>query len=129
MWELVSEMNAAISAIADYNTVNIGVETGLGAKDCPLARIDPETRGAKNKYFYAGRIQVLILVDAKNNLPGAYQKLFDLEAQTIAALRSVESLEIEPDTQYDLNSVQNFKSCILSYDFSFKNGTDGSICK
>ena len=128
MWELVNEIKTALAGISDINTSRIGVEVGIGAKDCPAARVDPEVRSANDKYYNGGKMQILILVDAKNDLELAYQSLFDIEEQAIVALRGVSALLSDPDTQYDLNSVANFKSCILVYNYRIKNG-DERACR
>ena len=117
MWELLNEIKTALETIDDLNTVNIGAERGIGAKDTPAARIVTEYSepSKQNKYFDQGVIQIILLLDLKNDLPSVYEESISLELQIREALKGIVLFN---RIEYDQDAVSLMKASILRFTFS-----------
>ena len=122
MWELLQTIEEALKTISDLKTVSIGAESGISSKDAPAARIVTEYSepSSKNKYFDHGVIQVILLMDLKNDLPSVYENSIALELQIRSALKNIVLFN---RIDYDQDGVTVFKASILRFTFSgIRNG-------
>ena len=117
MFELLESIQTALKTIPDIKTVSIGAETGISAKDCPASRIVTEYREPtpKSKYFDQGTIQVILLLDLKNDLSSVYEQSILIEEKIRIALKDIVYFN---RTDYDQDSVSVFKASILRFTFS-----------
>lgn len=119
MWELLNDIKDALETITEIDTVKIGAEKGISAKDTPAVRIiteysEPNTR---NKYYDQGAIQIVLLMDNKNDLEKVYEDSITLELLIRDKLKTINSLLFNR-IDYDQDSVTVFKASILRYTFT-----------
>ena len=122
MYNLLTEIVAAIETIPEIKTVAIGTESGISAKDTPAARVVTEYRelSARSKQFDQGAIQVLLLLDLKNDLPEVYRQSIELEDKIRNAVKEIATFN---RTDYDQDSVTVFKVSIMRFTFTgIRNG-------
>ena len=117
MWELLNEIKTAIDAIPEIDTVKIGAEKGISAKDTPAVRIISEYSelDKRSRYHDQGALQIVLLIDAKNDLESVYQTSITLELKIRDALKDIAMFN---RIDYDQDSVTVFKASILRYTFS-----------
>lgn len=117
MWELLNEIKTALQTIDAIETVKIGAEKGISAKDTPAVRIISEYSepGQRNKYFDRGALQIVILLDSKNDLESLYEDSIDIELLIRDKLKNIITFN---RTDYDQDSVTVFKASILRYTFA-----------
>lgn len=114
VFEFLSEMEENLKRIPDVKTVGIGLEKGLGAKDCPFIRIVHESnsnsgqqRGSCDlKSFDEMTVQVVFGLDLKGDMRDLYEAFFDLEEQIRIALIK----------KYKANGVIRFKHTVTDED-------------
>jgi len=79
-WEILQEIKAALEGLPGVKTLGIGLEKGIGAKDCPFVRIvavSNENEGFGQESF---DFSVFFGFDVKNaDLETLYEKLYELE--------------------------------------------------
>jgi len=122
MWALLQAIKTALEAIPELDTVGIGTERGISAKDTPAARIvtDYTETKANNRYLDNGELHIVLLLDLKNDLEEVYHQSIDLELLIRDALRPYVNFT---RTEYDTDSLTNFKASIIRFNFSgIKNG-------
>lgn len=121
MWELLKDIKEKLLEIKELNTVKIGVEQGIGAKDAPAARIVTEySEPGTNIYYDNGSIQIVLLLDLKNNLEDVYSQSIFLEALIRDKLKKIIKFT---RVDYDQDSFTVLKSSILTFTFSgIRNG-------
>jgi len=117
MWQLLQDIKTALETITELDTVKIGAESGISAKDTPAARIVTEYSepSKQNKYFDQGSLQVILLLDLKNDLPSVYEDSIALELKIRDALKNIVLFN---RIDYDQDSVTVFKASILRFTFS-----------
>ena len=117
MWELLNSIKTALIAIPGIDSVKIGAETGISAKDCPAVRIIPEYSAANPKAHALdnGSIQVVLLLNLKNDLEALHEQSIAFELLIRSALKS---LVLFDRVDYDQDSVTVFKASILRFTFS-----------
>ena len=117
MWELLESIKEALEGISELKSVAIGAESGISAKDTPAARVVTEYSepSKQNKYFDQGAIQVILLLDLKNDLPTVYKNSISLELLIRDALKDIVLFN---RIDYDQDSVTVFKASILRFTFS-----------
>ncbi len=116
LWDLLIETKAALNTINDFETVGIGIEKGINSNSCPAIRIVTESRGLtpNMKYMDKGYIEIVILLDLKNDIETLYEQSIDLEEKVREVLKGIIDFN---ETLYDKDSVTVFKSTILRYSF------------
>jgi len=117
MWNLLEAIKTALEGITELKTVNIGAESGISAKDTPAARIVTEYSepARQNKYFDNGSLQVILLLDLKNDLPSVYEDSIALELKIRDALKGIVQFN---RIEFDRDAVSVFKCSILTFTFS-----------
>ncbi len=123
MWELLEEIKAKLQTIPEFDTVAIGTEKGIGSKDCPAVRVvlDYRERDTTRNYFDHGNIQIIILLDLKNDLEALYEQSITLEEKVRSLLNRT---LVFTRTEYDGDSVSAMKVTILNFGFkSVQNDT------
>ena len=123
MWELLNEIKALIATIPEIETVKIGAETGISAKDCPAVRIITEYASPlkANGTYDEGSLQIVLLINSKNDLESLYEQSIALELLIRASLKN--KLRFTR-VDYDQDSVTVFKASILHFDIvSVPNGS------
>ncbi len=116
MWELLENIKTAIAAIPEIKTVKIGAEMGISAKDTPAARIITEySEPGQNPYYDQGELQVLLLLDLKNDLEAVYEQSIALELKIRDALKGIVRFN---RVDYDQDSVTVYKASILRFYFN-----------
>ena len=123
MWELLNDIKSAIATIPEVKSVKIGAEMGISAKDCPAVRIITEyTERSKNVYYDNGGMQILLLLDLKNDLESVYQQSIHLEG---AVRAKVEDYVKFTRTDYDQDSVTSFKATVMRFSIAnLRNGRE-----
>lgn len=117
MWELLQAIKTALETVSELETVKIGSEIGISSGSTPAARIITEYRepSPKNKYFDQGAIQILLLLDLKNDLPSVYEDSILIEDKIRVALANTVLFN---RTEYDRDSVTSYKASIIRFTFS-----------
>ncbi len=116
MWDLLKKIRDRLSSIPELETVSIGAEIGITAGSCPAARVITEySEPGKNRYFDNGAIQVVLLMDLKNDLPTVYQDSITLELKIREALKDIVTFT---RIDYDQDSVTVFKASIMRFTFA-----------
>ena len=116
MWTLLNNIKTALTDIPELKTVKIGAESGISAMDTPAARIITEySIPGKNPYFDQGSLQVVLLMDLKNDLETVYQQSIELELLIREALKTIVEFQ---RIDYDQDSVTVFKASILRFTFT-----------
>jgi len=116
MNDLLITIENILSSMTVFETVSIGAERGISAKDTPAARIVQEYFSPEpNQFFYEGELQVVILLDIKN---GARD--MNLATNTIALeiIKELSGVVKFKRALHDQDSVTVFKSAILIFSFS-----------
>ncbi len=113
--DLLDEIETALDTITEFKTLKLSTEMGISAKECPACRIVPINRQVSSvKYNDSGEIQIVVLLDLKNNVS-------EMQRQSILfeeAIREVLNPIIKYTyTEYDRDGISNFKAVILSYSF------------
>jgi len=117
MWELLQSIQAALEGITELKSVSIGAESGISAKDTPAARIVTEYSeySGQTKAFDQGALQIVLLLDLKNDLPSVYEDSIELELKIRDALKNIVTFN---RIDYDQDSVTVFKASILRFTFA-----------
>lgn len=117
MWQLLQDIQTALNTVPELKTVAIGAETGISANDCPAARIVTDYRepSPQNKYFDQGAIQIVLLLDLKNDLPETYEQSIAIEEKIRVALQGIVLFN---RADYDQDSVSVFKASIIRFSFA-----------
>ena len=116
MWELLTTIRDRLRTIPELKTADIGMETGISSPDTPAARIVTEySETSQNLYFDNGSLQIVLLMDLKNDLPTVYEDSISLELKIREALKDVVSFT---RIEYDRDGVTVFKCSILRFTFS-----------
>lgn len=117
MWGLLGEIKTAIALIPGIETVRIGAEKGISSKDCPAVRIITEYSEPtqQTKYFDQGALQIVLLMDLKNDLESVYQDSIAFELLIRDALKGIVKFN---RIDYDQDSVTVFKASILRFTFA-----------
>ena len=86
IYPVLNEAKALLSSIDDVQSLRIGLERGIGAKDCPFLRIVPSKLSGEGQYATLV-FQVIFGFDLKNRkMEEVYQSYFDMEERIRAAL-------------------------------------------
>lgn len=95
IYDLMIEVKTKLATIPNIKTLEIGLEKGIGSKDCPFIRIIPEmntpTQNATGTCGQQSRdeltFQIVFGFDLKNQeLPQLYSEYYDLEEQIRAKI-------------------------------------------
>ena len=113
IWNMLQEVKAKLSDL-QVKSLAIGLETGIGSKDCPFIRIVP-ARFKRDSYEYVMDMQIVFGVDVKNRAyEDAYQEYFIWEKairETLeAGIPSANCIWLETITDED--RVRNLKTGI-----------------
>ena len=116
MWTLLEAIETALGTVTELQSISIGAEIGISAKDCPAARIVTEYRefDGSNQAFDRGAIQIILLLDLKNDLPEVYEQSIAIEEKIRLALKNIVFFN---RTEYDGDAVSVFKASILRFTF------------
>ncbi len=116
MWELLQEIETKIKTIPDFKTVDIGKEKGLNSKSCPACRVMLMGRTPTGRqYFEDARLEILIILDSKNDVRKNTENIIALEDKIINVLGGSRVKFIESLLDNDLYAA-DFKSTVLYYD-------------
>lgn len=117
MWSLLESIQTALKAIPELKSVSIGAESGISAKDTPAARIVTEYQEPtpKNPYYDQGAIEIILLLDLKNDLPSVYEDSIALSTKIRIALKGIATFN---RIDFDRDGVTVFKVSILRFTFS-----------
>ena len=116
MWDLLQEIKTALELISGIETVKIGAEMGISAKDTPAVRIISEySEPSMFKYKDQGALQIVLLMDLKNDLEQVYEDSITFELLIRDALKNIITFN---RIDYDQDSVTVFKASILRFTFT-----------
>ena len=116
MWELLNSIKAALEAIPELKSVDIGAEMGINAGVTPAARIVLERRTANisRAYIDEGDLYILLLLDLKNDLPKVYEDSIALEEKIRDAVKAIIYFN---ETLYDSDTTTSFKATMIRFGF------------
>ena len=131
IFTFLQEMETKLSEIRDVKTVKIGMEKGIGAKDCPFIRIVPvaNTKGkigggaqCRETGFDDLTVQIIFGFDLKsNNLPKLYDAFYELEEEIRSAVVSKytsRGVAKFVETLTDQDELVSIKSAISRFEIS-----------
>jgi len=131
MWDVIEEIETALKTVIEFKTVNIGVESGLSAKECPAIRIVPISKEVNDKLRFSddANINIVLLIDLKNNLREASRISIADEILIRGVLSKIKGITFN-QTTYDQDSVKAFKATVLNYSLRFiEKDLKGKECK
>ena len=113
VYDYLTECKAQLQSVAGLDTVAIGLERGIGAKDTPFARLVPVMH-APEKMTTLLRFQVVYGFDIKNrDYEQLHRHYFEMERDLIDAIgRTGASWE---RTVTDEDTVPNLKTAIIFF--------------
>lgn len=116
MWQLLNDIKSALEGITELDTVKIGKESGISAKDVPAARIVREFNEPDpiNKYFDRGEIHILVLLDLKNDFKEVQHQTTILEQKIRDELKSIVDWKITID---DEDTMTVFKGFLVRFSY------------
>lgn len=117
LYDVLVEIKEKLSAIQEIRSLKIGLETGIGSKDCPFVRIISGDDTNKEA-FRDVDINIVYGVDVKNkDLELMYEKLYILQEQIITALEYNLSSGVcrYISTTVDEDRLTNLKSSISHF--------------
>ena len=113
VYDYLVQCKTELQAITELDTVAIGIERGIGAKDAPFARIVPLTHSPSGTGS-ALRFQVVFGFDAKNrDYEQLHAQYFDMEESIIRAIRRTGGFW--ESTVTDEDSVPNMKAAVIIF--------------
>lgn len=117
LYDVLVETKEKLSSIPDIKSLKIGLDSGIGAKDCPFIRIIAGDDTNKER-FRDIDINIVYGVHITNrDLEQMYQKLYELQEQIITALEYNLSSGIcrYLSTTVDEDRLANLKSSISHF--------------
>lgn len=117
LYEVLLEVKEKLSAIVDVQSLKIGLETGIGSRDCPFVRIIAGDDTNKES-FRDIDINIVYGVDVKNrDLEQMYDKLYALQEDIIKSLEYNLSSGVcrYISTTVDEDRLANLKSSISHF--------------
>ena len=85
--DVLIDVKTVLSSIHDVKSLKVGIETGLGSKDCPFIRIVPANDVRDGQYRNI-EVNIVYGFDVKNkDLELMYEKLYTLQEQIISTLQ------------------------------------------
>jgi len=111
------DIKEKLQTIADIKTVGIGLEKGLGSKDCPFIRV-VSNGDAKDGGYRKLDINIVFGFDIKNrDIELMYKSMYELEEKIIETLQYNLSNGdcFYNSTQTDGDMLQNIKSSISNF--------------
>lgn len=115
--DVLLDIKVQLSTIEDIKSLKIGIETGLGSKDCPFIRILP-TNDVKNGQYRNVEVNIVYGFDVKNkDLELMYEKLYELQEKIISTLQYNTTIGdcFYTSTLTDEDRLSNLKSSISHF--------------
>ena len=115
--DVLIDIKTVLSSIADIKSIKIGIETGLGSKDCPFIRIVPASDVRDGQYRNI-EVNIVYGFDVKNkDLELMYEKLYSLQEQIISTLQYNTNIGdcFYISTMTDEDRLTNLKSSISRF--------------
>lgn len=117
MNEVLFNVKEKLSSIPDIKSLKIGLETGLGSKDCPFIRVIAGN-DVKNGGYRNINVNIVYGFDVKNrDLELMYEKLYLLQEQIIDTLQYNTDIGdcFYISTTVDEDRLSNLKSSISHF--------------
>ena len=111
MFDLLQQIRDALKDVPNINTVKIGVEKSLNAKDYPFIRVvaQPSKPNPENFRNEISTIEIVYgeMVNVKQNLEAIYQKVYETEKKIREIMSNLGAKWVE--TIPDGDRLQNMK--------------------
>lgn len=119
--DVLIDIKNVLSAIPDIKSLKIGLETGIGSKDCPFIRIVP-SNDIKEGAHRNMEIGIIYGLDVKNrDLENMYEKLYALQEEIINTLQYNTTIGdcFYLSTITDEDRLTNLKSSISRFQINY----------
>jgi len=121
IYDVLLDIKSKLETIPDAKSVKIGLEVGIGSKDCPFIRIVSGMDTAKGTTFKDLSFSVVYGFDIKNkDLELMYKKMYEMEKSIIDAIQykvNYGTCFFESNTP-DGDKLTNLKSAIANFNIT-----------